>query len=157
MIGPHDRHAAISSEKAFVIEGAWNCVTRAFFLSGRTRKEVLSGLSFRVSPGGTVALVGPSGSRKSTVFSLFLGFYENNATSLSGDGRELGLILPQTCARKSPLSHRRWRVCRPVYANIALRRPDAPHASLMRQGLHTRLAELQFRAPGGSKPERDAA
>ena len=38
-------------------------------------KPVLKGVSFKIEPGQTVALVGPTGSGKSTTISLLLGFY----------------------------------------------------------------------------------
>ncbi len=41
-------------------------------------KPVLKNVSFRINAGETVALVGPTGSGKSTIVSLLLGFYELN-------------------------------------------------------------------------------
>jgi len=46
----------------------------------------LSGLSFRVAPGETVALVGPSGAGKSTVLNLVLRFYDPQSGRISLDG-----------------------------------------------------------------------
>jgi ATP-binding cassette subfamily B multidrug efflux pump len=47
-------------------------------------KPVLREVSFRVGPGETVALVGPTGSGKSTIISLLLGFYRLNPTAGHG-------------------------------------------------------------------------
>lgn len=50
---------------------------------------LLDGLSFRVAPGEHVAIVGGSGSGKSTVLRLLLGFESPSAGSIAYDGREL--------------------------------------------------------------------
>ncbi len=55
----------------------------------RTEAPVLSGLSFRVRPGERVALVGPSGGGKSTVFALALRFYDPQAGRITLDGVDI--------------------------------------------------------------------
>ncbi len=50
---------------------------------------LIDGLSFSVAPGEHLAIVGGSGSRKSTVLRLLLGFETASAGSIAYDGREL--------------------------------------------------------------------
>jgi len=52
----------------------------------------LDGVSFRIEPGETVALVGPSGAGKSTVIQLLLRFYDPNDGRISVDGHGLSEI-----------------------------------------------------------------
>jgi ATP-binding cassette subfamily B protein len=52
-------------------------------------REVLGGLSFRIPAGKTVALVGPTGSGKSTIISLIQRRYDPTAGSILIDGRPL--------------------------------------------------------------------
>lgn len=57
-------------------------------------KQALHGVSFRIEPGRTVALVGSSGAGKSTIVSLLMRFYEAQHGRVSIDGvdvRELSL------------------------------------------------------------------
>lgn len=49
----------------------------------------LNGISFHVEPGKTVALVGSSGSGKSTIVSLLLRFYDNQRGSICIDDNEI--------------------------------------------------------------------
>lgn len=51
--------------------------------------DVLHGISFTVSPGQTVALVGRSGSGKSTMVSLLPRFYDVNSGTISIDGTNI--------------------------------------------------------------------
>lgn len=55
----------------------------------RPDKEVLSGLSFAVPAGQTVALVGRSGAGKSTLVSLLLRFYDPQGGAVLVNGRPL--------------------------------------------------------------------
>lgn len=52
----------------------------------------LNGISFSIEPGQTVALVGSSGSGKSTIVSLLLRFYDQQRGSISIDGNDLQAI-----------------------------------------------------------------
>jgi ATP-binding cassette subfamily B protein len=47
-----------------------------FHYEGREQQPVFRNLSFRVKPGERVAIVGPSGAGKTTIFSLVLRFYD---------------------------------------------------------------------------------
>ena len=57
-----------------------------FAYPGAPDGQVLTGLSMNVRSGETVALVGASGSGKSTIFSLMLGFYKDYAGDILLDG-----------------------------------------------------------------------
>jgi ATP-binding cassette subfamily B protein len=50
---------------------------------------VLRGVSFRASPGETLAIVGHTGAGKTTVISLLLRFYEPQRGRISVDGRDI--------------------------------------------------------------------
>jgi ATP-binding cassette subfamily B protein/subfamily B ATP-binding cassette protein MsbA len=52
--------------------------------------DVLDGVSFRVAPGQTVALVGPSGAGKTTLVSLIVRFHEPARGRVLIDGRAIG-------------------------------------------------------------------
>jgi len=54
-----------------------------------TDRLALEDVSFRVSPGETIALVGPSGAGKSTASKLMLRFYDPNSGEIRVDGHDL--------------------------------------------------------------------
>ncbi len=55
----------------------------------RPGQSALDGVSFRVRPGETVALVGPSGAGKTTILQLLLRFYDPQEGSVTLDGQDL--------------------------------------------------------------------
>ncbi|MCA9001981.1 MAG: ABC transporter ATP-binding protein, partial [Planctomycetes bacterium] len=54
-----------------------------------TGKEVLHGVSFEIPPGHTVALVGATGSGKSTLINLLLRFYDPSSGRITLDGVDI--------------------------------------------------------------------
>jgi ATP-binding cassette subfamily B protein len=52
----------------------------------RAEAGVLDGVTFKVSPGEKVAIVGPTGAGKSTIFHLILRFYDPQSGRISFDG-----------------------------------------------------------------------
>jgi len=73
----------------------------------REGEKVLAGVSFRLEPGRSTALVGPSGAGKSTLLGLLLGFLSPNGGTIRINGIDLAEIpLPLWRARVNWLAQR---------------------------------------------------
>jgi ATP-binding cassette subfamily B protein len=108
---------------------------------------VLDGFDLRIAPGESVALVGATGSGKSTVARLLARFYDVDAGAVSVDGvdvrqlrlrelrRSVGIVFEDTFLFSDTIA-----------ANIAFADPDAPHAAIERAarlaGAHEFISEL---------------
>jgi ATP-binding cassette subfamily B protein len=66
----------------------------AFSYPSRPAELALADLAFDVAPGETVALVGPSGAGKTTVFQLLLRFYDPLRGAVSIDGTDVRAFEP---------------------------------------------------------------
>ena len=64
----------------------------SFAYPSRPEGKVLNGVNFEVKTGERVALVGPSGGGKSTMFALLLGFYQGHEGELKFDGKAISEI-----------------------------------------------------------------
>lgn len=59
------------------------------------KRDVLSAISFIAKPGQTVALVGHTGSGKSSIMNVLLRFYEPRAGRILIDGKDIRTLAPQ--------------------------------------------------------------
>jgi ATP-binding cassette subfamily B protein len=138
-----------------------------FLYPSRPESAALSHLSLDIRPGETVAVVGPSGAGKTTLFQLFLRFYDpqHGAIKLDGvDVRQLDLhtlrgaigIVPQDTVIFSANAMENIRYGRADATDdevIAAARMAAAHEFIERlpQGYHSFLGERGVRLSGGQR------
>tara|TARA_R110002110_G_scaffold85816_4_gene223751 strand:- start:84767 stop:86587 length:1821 start_codon:yes stop_codon:yes gene_type:complete len=97
-----------------------------FRYPSRPEDPALSDFSLEVAPGETVALVGPSGAGKTTVFQLLLRFYDPDAGHLSFDGIDLRELAPEELRRHVGLVPQEPVIfSADAWENIRYGRPDA--------------------------------
>jgi ABC-type multidrug transport system fused ATPase/permease subunit len=63
-------------------------------------KSILKGISFRIPPGKTLAVVGSSGSGKTTMSRLLCRFYVPQMGTISVDGQDITTITSQSLRQK---------------------------------------------------------
>ncbi len=137
------------------------------FTYPRRARPALSAVSFEVSAGSTVALVGPSGAGKTTVANLLLRFWDPDSGSVRLKGTDLRqLSLDGLRQHIALVAQDTYLFNDTLEANIRLARPDASTAELERalqqaalsefvatlpQGLQTRVGERGVQLSGGQR------
>lgn len=138
-----------------------------FSYPSRPKEHALNGISFTVAPGEAVALVGPSGAGKTTVFQLLQRFYDPQQGAVSIDGVTLSGCDPRDIRRHmSVVSQDPAIFSLSVLDNIRLARPDATAEEVQRaaelaqahdfiaalpQGYNTMVGERGSRLSGGQR------
>ncbi len=105
----------------------------SFSFPSRPDEKALDGVTFDIKPGETVALVGPSGAGKTTVFNLLQRFYDPTAGSIRLDGVALPDADPKAIrSRLSVVPQEPAIFAASVADNILFGRPEASEADAMR-------------------------
>ncbi len=138
-----------------------------FHYASRPDIASLSNVSFRVEPGETVAIVGPSGAGKTTLFQLLLRFYDPQFGILRIDGHDLRTlaprdwrshigIVPQDPVIFSTSAWENIRIGKPDATDEEVRAAARAAAALefldaLPEGLNTYLGEKGVRLSGGQR------
>jgi ATP-binding cassette subfamily B protein len=144
---------------------AFDAVT--FHYPSRPDRPALDTFSLAVAPGETVALVGPSGAGKTTVFQLILRFYDPAAGTVRIDGVDARTADPQALRRRIAVVPQDPVIfAADGWENIGYGRPDAGRDEIraaaeaaqatdfldwLPEGFSTFLGEKGVRLSGGQR------
>jgi ATP-binding cassette subfamily C protein CydD len=115
-----------------------------------SRGPVLDGLSFRLAAGETLVLAGPSGSGKSSVIEILLGFVRPDRGRVTINGADITDLVPQALSRLTA-----WIGQRPVLFagsirdNISFARPEASADEVAAAATAARLDQFAAGLPAG--------
>jgi ATP-binding cassette, subfamily B, heavy metal transporter len=114
------------------------------------RRPILNDVSFRVPPGGTVAIVGPSGAGKSTIARLMFRFYDVAAGAIRIDGQDLREVTQASLRRAIGVVPQDTVLFNDtVRYNIAYGRPDADDGEIEAAARHARIHDFVAGLPDG--------
>lgn len=131
------------------------------------RGRALNGVSFHLTPGKSVGVVGPTGAGKSTLVKLLLRYYDPDSGAYLIDGRDARSIsLHELRGRFGYVSQDAYLFYGTVAENIALGSPDATQEAIeqaaetagamefirgLPQGIHTLVGERGLALSGGQR------
>ncbi|HEV7960179.1 MAG TPA: ABC transporter ATP-binding protein [Rhizomicrobium sp.] len=128
---------------------------------------ILDGVTFEIPAGSKVALVGPSGAGKTTIFNLLLRFYDREGGLIAIDGQDIQAVTQESLrAAIGVVTQEAMLFDESVADNIALGRPGATEADIERaahdaaahdfirelpNGYQTRVGEGGLKLSGGQR------
>lgn len=117
-------------------------------------RPVLRDVSFRAAPGQTVALVGHTGSGKSSIINLATKFYLPDAGEILVDGRDIRAITGRSLHRQLGIvTQQNFLFTGTVLDNIRFARPDATEAEVRAALAALGCPELPDQLPKGLATE----
>lgn len=118
--------------------------------SYRDGAPVLGGIDLELAPGTTTAIVGPTGSGKSTLGSLLPRLHDPSGGRITIDGIDIRDLAPATLARiVGMVSQETYLIHASIRENLLLADPAADDATLWRALASAQIADLVASLPEG--------
>ncbi|MCO5064646.1 MAG: ABC transporter transmembrane domain-containing protein [Rhizobiaceae bacterium] len=116
----------------------------------RPHRSAVHDLTFEVKPGETVAIVGPSGAGKTTVFALLQRFYDPDRGTILVDGVDIRGTDPRELRKAIATVPQDVTVfAASIRDNIAFGRPDAGESEIIAAARAARVDEFTEKLPQG--------
>ncbi|MDI9409583.1 MAG: ABC transporter ATP-binding protein/permease [Candidatus Pacebacteria bacterium] len=114
------------------------------------RRPILQGISFTVTPGSTVAIVGSSGAGKSTLSRLLYRFYEASSGRIMIDGQSITGVTQSSLRRAIGIVPQDTVLFNDtIYYNIVYGRPDATASEVEEAARLARIHDFIMALPDG--------
>ena len=121
---------------------------------GSAEDEVIGGLTLDITPGETIALVGPSGGGKSTTCSLLPRFYDVDSGSITIDGQDVRSVTQRSLREAIGLVQQDVYLFDGTIAeNIAYGSPDATMDEIREAARRANIADFVETLPEGYETE----
>jgi len=113
-------------------------------------KPLIRDLSFRVEPGQTVAIVGPTGAGKTTLVNLLMRFYELDGGRILLDGQDISeLTRDDVRSRTGMVLQDPWLFAGSIRENIRYGNESASDAEIVEAAVATRVDRFVHSLPDG--------
>ncbi|MDQ1204970.1 ABC transporter ATP-binding protein [Microbacterium sp. SORGH_AS_0862] len=113
-------------------------------------KPLITDLSFRVEPGQTVAIVGPTGAGKTTLVNLIMRFYELDGGRILLDGQDIAEVTRDDVrSRTGMVLQDPWLFAGSIRENIRYGRADATDEEVVEAAVATRVDPFVQTLPDG--------
>jgi ATP-binding cassette, subfamily B, bacterial len=132
------------------VRGAVQFKEVGFSYPSRPHQPALSQLSLDVRPGEKLAIVGPSGAGKTTIFQLVLRFYDPQEGQISFDGTDIARLQPTDLRQQIGLVAQDPVIfSADAWDNIAYGKPSASHDEIRAAAHAAHASEFLDKLPQG--------